>query len=257
MNKKYRKNPGAGSHILMRMMQCAAFLTITACSMSGSQEVGYQARIDVAKQMLLSGQYNRGYRLLEAVEKEHGDQTGAYLALGDAYLEASAFLKANLAFEKAKRKGALVKGDIGLGRVALARNEPKLASDRFLAALTHEPQNVVAINGIGVSHDLFGNHHLARLEYARVLEIDPTHSNSINNLGLSLALQGSGERSVQILSDLARSELDDATIRQNLAIGFAVVGRRQDAMRLARADLSEVEAKRLFKAVVNYRRSRR
>jgi Flp pilus assembly protein TadD len=234
----------------------AALLALASCDFSGSQQVGFQSRIDVGARMLQSGQHASGYRLLDQVAAEHAGSAEAGLAIAAAYLDARAFAKAENAYTSAARSGAGPRAVVGLGRVALARNAPDQAMRHFSAVLEKDPGNLAAINGMGVAHDLKGQHATARAEYNRVLTIDPTHVDALNNLALSNVLGGSGETAVAILQDLTGSQVNDPTLRQNLAIALAVTGRRQDAVRLATADITEGQAEAIFQLVSTYRRSR-
>lgn len=230
-------------------------IMLSACELSGSQDVGFQSRVDVATRMLQSGQHASGYQILDQVATDHAGSPEAYLAIGNAYLEVGAFAKADNAFATAARYGAQEKATIGLGRAALARNAPDEAIQHFSSVLKKEPRNLTAINGIGVALDLKGQHTAARIEYNKVLAIDPTHVAALNNLALSNTLHGSGEIAVAFLQYLTRSQINDPTLRQNLALALSVTGRQQDAFRLATADISEKQAEAVFQLVANYRRT--
>lgn len=223
----------------------------------GAQDVGYQPRIGVGKQMLLNGQLSRGYRLLDAVEADHKESAKVQIALGEAYLDAAAFLKSEAAFNKAIKRGESRAGTLGLGRVALARNNHRKAKTYFSSVLEKDADNLVALNGLGVAHDLAGNHIQARLHYQQVLDIDPVNLDSINNMGLSLALNGDAQQAIKLLTDLTRSQLDDATARQNLALAHGAAGQRKQALRLAEADITRAQAQTMMKAIASYRRTRR
>lgn len=251
-----RVGRGAGAAKVRRIaVTSAAVMALASCGLSGSQQVGFQSRIDVGARMLQSGQHASGYRLLDQVAAEHAGSAEASLAIAAAYLDNRAFAKAENAYNSAARNGAGDRATVGLGRVALARNAPDQAMRLFSAVLEKDPANLAAINGIGVAHDLKGQHAQARAEYSKVLTIDPTHTDALNNLALSNVLGGSGETAVAILQDLTGSQVNDPTLRQNLAIALAMTGRRDDAVRLATADISENQADAIFQLVAHYRRS--
>jgi Flp pilus assembly protein TadD len=234
----------------------ALVLLLASCSLSGNQPVGFQSQVAVAEQMLQNGQLERGYRILDDVSQQHGSSGPAQLALGNAYLNGAAFLKADIAYRRAIEAGRAEEGRIGLGRVALAQNKAALARQHFKSVLDRNPRSLPARNGLGVSHDLDRDHHLAIAEYRKALELDPANATALNNLGLSLALAGSAAEATGILSDLAGSNLSDPVIRQNLAIAYMVTGREQDAYRLATTDISDDRARALRDAVIRYRRAR-
>lgn len=239
-----------GEHAALLM----GLLAITAgCSLSGTQPVGFAARVDVAERMLLSGQHDGAYMLLDDVAAAHSGTPEAELAIGDAYLRAGAFLRAETAYHAAIRSGAGDHGEVGLGRVALARNATDRAMAHFNAVLERDAGNLAARNGLGVAFDLKGMHPQARAQYITVLEADPVHLAALNNLAMSNTLSASSEMAVASLRDLAESNLSDATVRQNLAIALYVAGRRSDAAQLAAADMEASLAEALFSSVVRYR----
>ncbi|MCU0910447.1 MAG: tetratricopeptide repeat protein [Rhodobacteraceae bacterium] len=244
----------------MRSLHAAAgiamMMALGSCGLSGDQPVGYQAQIAVAEQMLQSGQFDRGYRILDDVTRQQSSSGPAQLALGDAYLRSRAYLKAELAYRRASETGKNVDGQIGLGRVALARNEAQAARQHFQGVLARNPRSLAALNGMGVAYDLEGNHLMAAAEYRKALAIDPGYNPALNNLGLSLALAGNGAEAAQVLSEVAASQVNDAVLRQNLAVAYFVAGREQDGRRLATTDISGQRADLLRNAVLRYRRAR-
>lgn len=261
MNQSYSEYGGFGRHRtkpsstgLARLFVAVGFAAfLGGCSLSGTQPVGFASRINVAERMLLSGQHDGAYRLLDEVTQAHAGTPEAELAVGDAYLAAGAFLRAETAYRAAIASGDTNKGEVGLGRVALARNAPDRAMTHFNAVLQRQADNLDARNGLGVALDLKGLHPQAREQYAAVLQFEPVHVAALNNMALSNALSGSGESAVASLRDLTESNLSDATLRQNLAIALYVTGRRSDAQELAAADLDAATAGTLFNSVIRYR----
>ncbi|MEL7092507.1 MAG: tetratricopeptide repeat protein [Pseudomonadota bacterium] len=237
-------------------LACLAATALIGCELSGSQPVGYQARVDVAQRMLLSGQYDSAYRLLNEVSTDHGSQPAAHLSVGNAYLRGGAHFKARNAFNAAIRGGAETEGHLGLGRVALAQNNPTVAFEKFDAVLAVDPGNITALNGRGVAYNLRGEHQRAIGEFTKLLAINPTHLDALNNLALSHALGGSGTEAVEILSDLTQSQVTDTNLRHNLAIAYSIVGREKTAMRLAGPEMSNGQAQQTFRSVRRYRASR-
>jgi Flp pilus assembly protein TadD len=227
---------------------------LSACALSGTQPVGFEARVDVAKRMLLSGQHDSAYRLLDDVAAtEDGNTPKAQLAVGDAYFESGAFLRAETAYRAAIANGAIAAGEVGLGRVALGRNAPDSAISHFNAALKQDSENLDAINGLGVALDLKGLHAQARAQYIRILKVDAVHVAALNNMAMSNVLSGSAEIATITLRDLAESNLSDATLRQNLALALHATGRSNEATKLAEADLDGPTTQALFNAVMRYR----
>ncbi|MFK8053415.1 MAG: tetratricopeptide repeat protein [Woeseiaceae bacterium] len=239
--------------LILTVLAC---LGVSACSLSGSQPIGFQDRVNVGERMLASGEYESAYRLLGEVTQDNDSKADAHLSVADAYLRGDAFFKARNAFHQAIEKGATTVGQVGLGRVALAQNDPDTAVAKFDSVLAVDPANQAALNGRGVAFDLRGEHQLAIAEYHKVLEINPTNLDALNNLALSHTIGGLGHEAVAILQDLTQSELTDTNLRHNLAIAYYIVGRQQAGYTLATVDMSRAKAEQTFDAVRRYRASR-
>lgn len=181
----------------------------------------------------------------------------AQIGVAEAYLRANAHLRAEQAYARAEELGAIHEAKLGSAKLALARNDASSAKDMFSAILAEHPGDVEAINGLGVAFDLAGDHYLAQGHYREALALQPGYYKAMNNLGLSLVLGGNAHGGADTLGSLTASKLDDETVRQNLAIAFAMSGRTEDAVKLATVDMSEEEAKRLFDAVRFYRFAKR
>lgn len=230
-------------------MACAAALT--GCELSGAQPAGYASQVRLAEQFLDNGQYGRGYGVLDRIDSGHKDSAQVQLALGDSYLRSLALLKAERAYTAAAKLGAADTAEVGLGRIALARNDGAYAKELFGRVLERDFKNPDALNGMGVAYDLLGDHAKAQNHYNLALEVAPTHSRSRNNLGLSLILSGDYRTAERVLSDLAGSELNNKSARLNLAMALYAQGRERDALALAE-DVEEQSALRLFQAVTRY-----
>jgi Flp pilus assembly protein TadD len=237
-------------------MILTATAALSACETVDSQPVGYESRVSVAERMLERGQFSGAYTLLDDVSSDHATNGAAHARVGQAYLNNRAFNKAEASFRSAIQLGAQTKGYIGLGRVALARNDASNARKIFLAVLQDDLGNVDAMNGIGVAYDLVGQHDLAREQYMRILQLHPGRVETLNNLALSHVLGGDAAYAASILHDLTESQLDDPGLRQNYALALYVSGHTNEAMRLATVDMTETEAIGIFNAVIAYRRAR-
>ena len=235
----------------MALCVCGA---LGACSGGGAQPVGHQGQLAVAEQMIQNGQYSEGYAILDEVAEREITSPKLRLDVADTYFNVDALLKSEDLYREAVQGGAFAAGTIGLGRVALARNEAAHARTYFTSVLAKEPNNIAALNGLGVSYDLDANHAQAQVHYRQVIALDRTNTDALNNYGLSLILDGSVQNAASILTDLTESNLDNPTSRQNLAIAYYVMGERDAAMRLAQIDASNDSSERLMAAVVSYRK---
>ncbi|WP_282096246.1 tetratricopeptide repeat protein [Epibacterium ulvae] len=243
------------SRALMVAFMAAASTLLHGCDFLGSQPVGYQSQIQLAENFLQAGDFDRAYNLFDQVDEANSRSAKVQLALGRAYFRQNAFLKAERAFDNASGLGEMTEAQLGLGALELSRNNAGKAMRIFANILVEDPENLRAQNGIGVAHDLNGDHYLAQVAYRNALKIDPGHVDAANNLGLSLTLSGSAESGASILAELASSQINDVTVRQNLAISYYIIGRKELALDIASINFKKTEALALFEAVSNYRLS--
>lgn len=234
-----------------------AMLTfVTAsCDLSGSQAVGFQDQIEVGEQFLQAGQYESAYSILDGVSSNLSTQSQAQIAVGDSYLRADALLRAESAYMKAAELGDNLHAEIGMGKVALKRNNAETARFHFQNALERDDKNIVAWNGLGVAYDLERNHTQAQNSYRQAISLKPDHYEAINNLGLSLILSGNSALGMETLTTLTESRLDSATTRLNLAIALHIAGLQEQAERLATSEIAADDAQKIFAAVTSYTRS--
>lgn len=230
-------------------------LILAGCGMSGALPTGYEAQIKLAERFEQNGQYRQSYELLEKVAQKHPESSQVNLSLAQAYFRSVSLLKAEAHYRNAIETGAFVEGHLGLGRVALARNESDRAIDYFKTVLVQDIGSVEAKNGLGVGYDISGQHHKAQSIYREILKQEPTNRKALNNLGLSLVLSGNAHSAVTVLTDLTESNLDSSRARQNLAIAYFLSGQKAVARELAALDMPQDEFDKLVSAIASYRRS--
>ncbi|WP_315756790.1 MULTISPECIES: tetratricopeptide repeat protein [unclassified Bradyrhizobium] len=128
-------------------------------------------------------------------------------------------------------------------RSELARHQAEPALAIFTSVLTSDPENIPALNGLGVALDMLGRHDEAQTAYRQVLAIAPADMIASNNLGLSLTLTGRYADAMTVLRPIALGESASPRARQNLVIAMALSGDRDGAAKLARVDLREEDVK--------------
>ncbi len=136
-----------------------------------------------------------------------------------------------------------VAAQIGLGRT-LVRSDPHAAETHVLAAPAKQPDNVIALNTLGIARDLQGRHAAAQQAYHQALAIAPEMNDVKTNLGLSLALAGQGNQAVQMLQPIATAPDATAMKRADLAVALA--------QRRATADPGPVKEQQAQAATVDY-----
>ncbi len=165
------------------------------------------------------------------------NELAAYDEAADAWTEAL--------FLEPKNVAALT----GYGVSLTGLNQPHLALAKYEAAaeVLIDPEGVVPEtfderamrNGLGVVYDMLGDAGRAQQSYRAGLRLDPRDLNLSNNLGLSLALSGEYEAAIDILSDVVEHPRAGAKHRLNLALAYGLAGRSEEAAQVARIDLDE------------------
>lgn len=126
------------------------------------------------------------------------------------------------------------------GKVYLATHHPKKCIHHFNAALRTHPNNITALNGLGVCYDLEKHHEKARSFYQRALEINPKATHVSANLGLSYTFtKDTLKKAITILEPIAKSRKATAKDRQNLALAYGLSGNTKKAAQIFSVDLSD------------------
>ncbi len=159
---------------------------------------------------------------------------GETLAQLQAYTEAAEAYRAAIAL--APKDPELHRG---LGNVLLALGKPPLALAQLEVAAAQNPNDARIYNALGVAHDMTGQHDLAQESYRKGLSLAPDHMGLRNNLALSQALVGDYQSAVATLSDLVARPGATMRYRQNLALVYGLAGDSEHAASVARADLDE------------------
>ena len=213
-------------------------VSLSACASDGLKNT-YPQKVAVGEQLVQSGEFDKGYRVLDNVARTNEGSAAAQLKLADSYYRQGAYLKAETHYRRLVELGKPVAGHVGLGRVALKENDPEAALAAFRAAHELDPAAATALNGIGVAHDLMGDHVNAQANYEAVLEAHPTHAGALSNMALSLALSGRPSDAKRIYARLVPSYRDNEVMRHNLALTRALEGDETDAVAITGGDLEE------------------
>lgn len=126
------------------------------------------------------------------------------------------------------------------GKVYLETHHSKKCIHHFNAALRTHPNNISALNGLGVCYDLEKHHDKARSFYLRALEINPKATHVSANLGLSYTFtKDTLKKAIAILEPIAKSSKATAKDRQNLALAYGLSGNTKKASQIFSVDLSD------------------
>lgn len=164
---------------------------------------------------------------------ERGQLTGSYLL---EYASVAATVRpAREALPLYQRARAALGGDphalpaeqrlalcAGLGRARLALAQAALAERDFNCAVDAAPNDLQALNGLGVVYNLQKRDDLARQQFAKALAIDPGYSPAMNNLALSWLASGDSSKAIGLLNQ-ARGQ-GDISLQLNLALAYVFAG---------------------------------
>jgi Flp pilus assembly protein TadD len=229
----------------MRLALTFLMLSLVACAeRDGSRLRTGQPGLNVARAAMSSGSPDVAAKIAEGLLARNPQDIGALLSQGDAL---AAMNRPNEAVTSYAKALALDPGaasaKIGVGRLRLA-TDPAQAELLFLSVLEREPRNAVALNNLGIAHDLQGDHASAQNAYRRALAADPAMRAAEVNLALSLALNGQATNAAQILAPLARGPDASRRLRHDLAAVLTMAGEKEAARKILSEDLSPEQIER-------------
>jgi len=135
-----------------------------------------------------------------------------------------------------------------LGLTLLDANQPQEATRIFDHLITLSSGNALAYSGKGIAADRMNDHAAAQKFYAQALAIAPDKITVRNNLALSLILDKRYEEAITLLEKIRAEKRDNKTIRQNLAMAYALSGNKPKALELNLLDLTPTEAKKKMRS---------
>ena len=141
----------------------------------------------------------------------------------------------------AKSKGA-PEAAHGLGNALVAMNQPKAALTQLEHAMM-ERDDPRTYSSIGVAYDMLGQHGAAQAYYRTGLEAYPNNLALLNNLGLSLAVTGKHDEAIKILEKAAAFPKASSRNRLNLALAHGLAGNTERAEQIARIDLDDASVR--------------
>ncbi len=176
------------------------------------------------------------YRQAHRLDPENGDYL---IGLGRTLAKLGQFEEAAEAFERATARAPNnVDAKHGYGNALIALDRPSSALSQFEAALALREQ-ARSYNGIGVAHDMMGDHVAAEAHYRTALVLEPGNLTARNNLALSLAVTGNFAEAIAILRRAITDPRAGARHRLNLALVYGLAGENAAAAAIARIDLDE------------------
>lgn len=167
--------------------------------------------------------------------------TEPLLKLGQALAEAGQFQESAGAFQTALTlepdNGLALRG---LGNAQIGLGEPEAALNT-LQTVSDRNENPSVLNSIGVAQDQLGRHTEARASYQKALALAPADLDLASNLALSQSLMGNHSEAISQMQRTAAAPLATARHRRNLAMLLFFAGNQADAQAILNNDLSEAE----------------
>jgi Flp pilus assembly protein TadD len=211
----------------MRLLLQSVALATSAAALSGcgmfqaSQPHQAQVTLHVADAAMQAGAPDMALRVAEIVLAREPHDVAAMVAKGQALYAMGALDQARAAYREAVAADPTnADAQIGLGRT-LVRADPHGAETAFLAALARQPDNVLALNDLGIARDMMGRHQEAQAVYRHALVVSPDSTDVQTNLGLSLALSGDRTGALQTLQPVVNAPQATPMQRADLAVAVA------------------------------------
>lgn len=132
---------------------------------------------------------------------------------------------------------------LGMARAQIALGRTQLAQRDLDCALELDPQNAVALNGLGVVLDASGKHREARTQFEKSLQSDPSNTSALNNLALSWLNSAEPAKAIELLRT---TDSSTPGAQLNLALAYLYQG-NTDA---AHATLSAIASPSLVEGLM-------
>lgn len=139
----------------------------------------------------------------------------------------------------AARLGESVPYLVESGKAKLAVGDAAGAVEDLTAAIERDDGNWEAFATLGIAHDLRQAYGDARRAYRKALALSDNDPAVLNNMAISAALAGDIDLAISTLEDAPRSARNNPQIRQNLALFYGIKGDMDRAEALARIDLDD------------------
>jgi Flp pilus assembly protein TadD len=248
---------GRGRHAARPALTAAALVAAVAlagCASSARQgsTVSEAARLHLAQVADAAGDQGFSETLLEqAVQKNPADAEAlTRLAVlreqRGAQAEAAALIARAVAVAPTPARWAIQ------GRIAVRTGNPAVAVAAYRHVLEAGPQDLVALNGLGIAYDLLDRHAEAEQAYRAALAVQPRNWDVRTNLGLSLVMMGRAADAIPVLRDAETDADAPRRARHNLALAFAAAGQRDRAVLLLRVSMGPAEAETLATEMTNF-----
>jgi Flp pilus assembly protein TadD len=195
------------------------------------------ASLDLAASARKVGDYRAAAEIYNQALARDPANAAVRAELGATQLEAGAIYDAIETYGRIDLASPQqIDAQLGIERAYLMLSQPADALEHAEKALALAPNNARALIGRGVALDTLRRHGEAQAAYRAALAIVPHDPGATSNLALSLALSGSYDEGIRLLTPIVRSPAVTARLRQNLALIYGLKGDHGTARALNRTD---------------------
>ncbi|MEO6026779.1 MAG: tetratricopeptide repeat protein [Candidatus Binatia bacterium] len=197
-----------------------------------------KVHVNLANALLALGRVDDAIGHLERAVALAPDDVDARYNLGGALMRAGRTLAAIVAFE-AVLTLAPDDGETqnNLGSALLGDGQTDRAIAVFRRALGQRPDNANVLANLGTALLVAGRRDEAMTQLEAALRVSPAHLNAQRNLASALLDAGRPGEAVAHFERAVRLDPNDAVSRFRCALAYEAIGRRDDALPLARAAL--------------------
>ncbi|MDG1708863.1 MAG: tetratricopeptide repeat protein [Emcibacteraceae bacterium] len=195
--------------------------------------------------------YPNAIRLYQRAATESPRHITSRLALAQIYQQLGAMDGAAVYFgEVLALEPDHTEAQLGMGNVMVMDNRPMEAVGYLEEVAGKSPENFRIYNSIGLAYDLQGLHGQAQEAYGTGLNIRPNHVSLINNLALSLAIEGEYAPAIILLGKAVNADFSQTTAQQNLIMVYGMSGDERAARTMAGSFMTPVE---IEESILHYR----
>lgn len=195
--------------------------------------------------------YPNAIRLYQRAATESPKHVTSRLALGQIYQELGSMDGAAVYYQQVlELEPDNTDAQLGLGQVMVLNNRPLEAVGYLEEVAAKSPTNFRIYNSIGLAYDLQGLHEKAQVAYGNGLNIMPDHISLLNNLALSLAIEGEYAPAIQLLTKTVNIDYSQTTAQQNLIMVYAMSGDEEAARTMGNSFMTQEE---VDESILHYR----
>ncbi|MFQ3622353.1 MAG: tetratricopeptide repeat protein, partial [Acetobacteraceae bacterium] len=225
----------------------ALLLALGACAQTpppASAELSLAARLRLAQAIDQAGGGNRAtLDVLRAETARSPNDPAAWERLAAFHDRQGQLPEAVEALRRAVAiRGPAFPSLMALGRLELRLGNGEGAVQAFDQARRLSPGSPEAHGGLGLAHDLVGDHRAAQAAYRQALALVPGNWTHRANLSMSFLMSGQPPLAVEPVAEAEWNTAAPRPARHNLGLALAAMGERERVVRLLRTEMGPVDA---------------